>query len=399
MRWLAFVLVLFPVAAFADAPKSLELPAGWETKSDQPYEDVRYDHLPLHFIVKGDSKPHDVDPKGRMFRGFVFAPTGGAAPDQKSAVEKAADHLQKTGWTVDQRDGLVIAHRSVNGHDHWVKVSPTPKYWSVELVEEGNQPRIPKVVAPTAKIETVKDTEDFPYIGHFEGMTLESTKTDPGIFAIPHPGGKVESVWGPIVSKHYSSKEDVSPYECIIGYREALKKTGWVIDDDHPLGNMSNGTVQAHYANAGRDLHVSILCNHKRTEVRLLDGAAAAEVTKLKKQLEEQGHIALYGIYFDIDAATLKAESEATLQEIAKLLALDPKLKLEVQGHTDDTGSADHNQELSEKRAASVKKWLVEHKVDAGRLTIAGYGATKPVADNKSPEGRAKNRRVELAKK
>ena len=69
------------------------------------------------------------------------------------------------------------------------------------------------------------------------------------------------------------------------------------------------------------------------------------------------------------------------------------------QGHTDNTGVPDLNQKLSEDRAATVKTWLVAHGVGEARLNPRGFGATRPVADNKTPEGRARNRRVELAKK
>ena len=74
----------------------------------------------------------------------------------------------------------------------------------------------------------------------------------------------------------------------------------------------------------------------------------------------------------------------------------DASLRLEVQGHTDDSGSPEHNAKLSGDRATSVRDWLIAHGIAASRLTSKGYGATKPVADNHTPEGKAKNRRVEV---
>ena len=77
----------------------------------------------------------------------------------------------------------------------------------------------------------------------------------------------------------------------------------------------------------------------------------------------------------------------------------DKALRLEIQGHTDNTGTPQHNEALSAARAASVQAWLTAHGIATDRLTSKGYAATMPVADNRSPEGRAKNRRrVELAK-
>ncbi|HEY8714481.1 MAG TPA: OmpA family protein [Candidatus Acidoferrum sp.] len=81
-----------------------------------------------------------------------------------------------------------------------------------------------------------------------------------------------------------------------------------------------------------------------------------------------------------------------------KLVQQDADLKLKVEGHTDNQGNAAANQALSERRAQAVVAWLTAHGVQASRLSAEGLGQTKPVADNGSEEGRAKNRRVELVK-
>jgi outer membrane protein OmpA-like peptidoglycan-associated protein len=382
-------------AARADLPAFLELPKGWGLAKWSRVEEYRWHHLVLHWFPKGEKAPRDIEPTGHYWAADV-APA--VAEKIADPVAHAAAHLAKAGWVVDLADGLVIAHRSTGGHDAWIRVGPTATYWRFELLEEGTNMRAPSLVAPKAIVETVKDDEDFPFLGHFDGYALKGTKADDGVFSVKN-GDKWEQVHGRVVRKSYASTEDVSVYECALGYRAALKKTGWVIDDEHPIGNAGNTIVQAHYAKDGRDLHASILCNHKDVAVQLLDGAASAQSSKLAKALEQDGRVSLYGIYFDVDADALRPESEATLQQLLDLLKSNPKLKLEIQGHTDSTGSADHNQTLSDKRAASVKKWLVDHKVDAARLTTAGLGQTKPVAENTTPEGRAKNRRVELVKK
>ena len=79
------------------------------------------------------------------------------------------------------------------------------------------------------------------------------------------------------------------------------------------------------------------------------------------------------------------------------MIAADKTLKLEVQGHPDNVGTGTHNQAFSESRAKSVVAWLTQHSVTDDRLTEKGYGITMPVAGNKTGEGRAKNRRVEIA--
>jgi outer membrane protein OmpA-like peptidoglycan-associated protein len=115
--------------------------------------------------------------------------------------------------------------------------------------------------------------------------------------------------------------------------------------------------------------------------------------------LASTGTIALYGILFDVDKTDIKAESGKTLDEIASVLKIDRALKLEISGHTDNTGGVEHNQKLSEGRAQAVVDALVKkYGIDAGRLQAKGYGDTKPVADNATDAGKAKNRRVELHK-
>lgn len=119
----------------------------------------------------------------------------------------------------------------------------------------------------------------------------------------------------------------------------------------------------------------------------------------MSKALAQTGKVDLYGILFDVDKTVVKAESKSTLDEVAKLLKGDAPLKLEVAGHTDNTGSADHNMQLSQGRANAVVQALVKnYGVTASRLRPKGYGDTKPVAPNDTEDGRAKNRRVELRK-
>lgn len=120
----------------------------------------------------------------------------------------------------------------------------------------------------------------------------------------------------------------------------------------------------------------------------------------MAKALAADGAISLYGIHFDTNKSTIKPESRATIDQIAKLLTAQPSLSLDVVGHTDNVGGADANLKLSQRRADAVVTALVEdHGVDEARLTAKGAGLSKPVADNGTEEGRGKNRRVELVKR
>jgi OmpA-OmpF porin, OOP family len=119
----------------------------------------------------------------------------------------------------------------------------------------------------------------------------------------------------------------------------------------------------------------------------------------LADALAKTGSVTLNNILFDTGKATIKAESLAPLNTVVELLKGDPALKIEIQGHTDNVGAKDANLKLSKDRAESVKAHLVKGGIAAERLTTAGLGDTQPVADNKTEEGRAQNRRVVLAKK
>ena len=128
-----------------------------------------------------------------------------------------------------------------------------------------------------------------------------------------------------------------------------------------------------------------------QSSLAFLDAAA------MKKALDEKGRVALY-INFDLDKATLRPDAQPIIDEINKLLASDNGLKLSIEGHTDSTGSAERNRELATARARSVLGALVGLGVDAARLSSKGFGPDKPIADNSTDDGRAKNRRVELVK-
>jgi outer membrane protein OmpA-like peptidoglycan-associated protein len=127
-------------------------------------------------------------------------------------------------------------------------------------------------------------------------------------------------------------------------------------------------------------------------------GGTAGGGSGIADQLRKSCHVELSGIYFNTGSARLLEESQPALKSIAQLVVQSKESVLTVEGHTDNVGTAELNQALSEKRAAAVRQALVsQFGVPPGRLVTKGFGFTRPLESNDTVEGRARNRRVELA--
>ena len=123
------------------------------------------------------------------------------------------------------------------------------------------------------------------------------------------------------------------------------------------------------------------------------------DASQMQTEIAQAGHVALYGIQFDTNQATLKPESQSTLDEITKAMSTNSGLHLYVVGHTDDVGALDYNNDLSLRRATTVVEALVAAGIERKRLTPAGVGPVAPIGSNDDEKGRALNRRVELVKR
>jgi len=132
-----------------------------------------------------------------------------------------------------------------------------------------------------------------------------------------------------------------------------------------------------------------------------LDSSAGIREPYLKnillKPIREGESVVLRNIFFETDSSRLLPESESELGKLFDLLKRNQGLRIEISGHTDNTGSASYNRLLSEKRAMSVFNYLTGKGISPHRMTYRGYGDSKPVADNAVPEGRAMNRRTEFS--
>ena len=141
------------------------------------------------------------------------------------------------------------------------------------------------------------------------------------------------------------------------------------------------------------------------TNVRLAKGGVALydrnaqSMTAVEKAMQETGKFVTNNILFETGKADLKSESMTEIEKVAEYMKKNPSVRFEVQGHTDNQGSDAINDPLSQKRAEAIVKALVGLGVDEWNLRAVGKGSHEPVADNKTDEGRAKNRRVEFIKK
>ena len=104
----------------------------------------------------------------------------------------------------------------------------------------------------------------------------------------------------------------------------------------------------------------------------------------------------LRNVFFDVDKATLRNESEDELKRLVKILTMNPTIKIEIAGHTDSDGSDDHNLKLSDARAKTVLEYLVTKGINRAKLTWKGYGEAKPQVPNDTPENKQLNRRTEI---
>jgi outer membrane protein OmpA-like peptidoglycan-associated protein len=153
-------------------------------------------------------------------------------------------------------------------------------------------------------------------------------------------------------------------------------------------------------AKLGRSKQIFLFLNGwSATETRMVANVrVAAGGRAMYDALMSNGRVATQGILFDTGSDRIRPESTPTLKEMVAMLREHAELKLAIEGHTDNVGDATANQGLSEKRAAAVKAFLVAQGIDESRLKSAGFGASKPVASNDTPEGKQQNRRVELVK-
>jgi OOP family OmpA-OmpF porin len=204
---------------------------------------------------------------------------------------------------------------------------------------------------------------------------------------------------------HNNADKQPSPLQLIRNYQNAIKGIGGEVVYERLPRDADGGETTLKATTGGKEVWVRIepdifSAPAQSYKVWIVEVAAMQQVVKANKLLEEinrSGFVTLY-VNFDTGKSDLKADGKAAVGEVAAMLKAAPSLRIAVEGHTDNVGQAAANKALSEQRARSVMTAIVAAGIDAKRLTAAGFGQERPIADNRSEDGRAKNRRVELVK-
>ena len=260
--------------------------------------------------------------------------------------------------------------------------------------------------AVTAAAQTdVKGGKDHPMFTRMPGYYVYSYETSPfdQFNFVQKEDGSRSPVEGKLFRIRYSITRDAktkgapSGLQIVRNYTNALKKIGGMVVRESPsdatmkLVKDDGGEVWAYLWNENADEYGLVVVEKEEMKQEVT-------ASSMLSALEATGRVALY-INFDTGKADIKPESMPIVDEIVGLLRNNRQLNVAIEGHTDNLGGAAANQALSEARAKAVMAAIVGKGVGAARLSAAGFGHTKPVDDNSTEAGRAKNRRVELVKK
>jgi outer membrane protein OmpA-like peptidoglycan-associated protein len=249
-------------------------------------------------------------------------------------------------------------------------------------------------------------SKDYPGITRMPGHYIdeyEESQFDSFGFRVTKGGQTtVQEIEGHKIRIHYFLKDNapvVSSLQVLRNHQNAVRSAGGqVMYDSGPGGEDTTLRLTQN----GKEVWISVEASNKNYWLTIVERQAmqqdvVMDAAAMANGLSSHGSVALYGIYFDTAKSDLKPESEPTLSEIAKLLKGKRTLKVFIVGHTDMVGDPAANLKLSQARAQSVINALVtKYGIEGSRLTAFGVGSYAPVASNKTEEGRAKNRRVEL---
>ena len=366
-------------------------------KVGQPYR-ITYEPWTELQIPQGNSGMNGI---GKVVRGkhwqFPVIVAGATTPEAVWAIIKPA--FLANGWTTVHEwtaGGVeLFIHYQKDGVEAWAETDTQGnERASVDVIEIAPMPFTFALTAPSATPEPVDpNAGDFPWLGPLPGSKFRSSAPDAAPFYVPIKGASEPELVAPgsIIKAYYAPPDGLSNPLFRIAYHDALTAAGWTIVNESMASDVA---ISAHFTKNGRNLW-AYLHKNDTYDIRVADAGAANK--DMGSDLKTNCHVAIYGVLFDFNKSTLQPASDPVLQQILDLLKKNPTQKIEVQGHTDNVGGDAYNQTLSEARAKAIVTWLTQHGIAASRLTAKGFGKTRPIADNATDAGRAKNRRVEIA--
>ena len=388
------VFVTLPLLA-QEQPIPAEL--SFLNKVGKPYR-ITYEPWTELQIPQGNSGMNGI---GKVVRGkhwqFPVIVSGATTPEAVWTIIKPA--FLANGWTTvhEWTTGGVelFIHYQKDRVEAWAETDTQGnERASVDMIEIAPMPFTFTLTAPSAAPEPVDpNAGDFPWLRPLPGSKFRSSAPDAAPFYVPIKGASEPELvaTGSIIKQYYAPPDGLSNSLFRIAYHDALTAAGWTIVNESMGADVA---ISAHFTKNGRNLWASL---HKSDtfDIRVADAGAVNK--DMGSDLKTNCHVAIYGVLFDFNKSTLQPASDPVLQQILDLLKKNPTQKIEVQGHTDNVGGDAYNQTLSEARAKAIVTWLTQHGIAADLLTAKGFGKTKPIADNATDAGRAKNRRVEIA--
>lgn len=254
---------------------------------------------------------------------------------------------------------------------------------------------LPSFSSPGEAIEALTPGQPLPYVPPLPDMRVENWRLDADAVEPLPPALRLAYIGPPLVRLDYVRGGQVrsTARQLTDVYRRALVRAGWVLD---ALPGAPADAV-ARYTQHGRVLWLKLHGEPRALHLTLWEPAAHLQPALLRQALSQKGRVTLYGVIFELNKDSLRLpEAEPILRQILTLLQETPALKLEIQVHTDDSFRNVWGRSPSRNRAREIVRWLIVHGIAPARLVAQGYGESKPVASNLTPEGRARNRRVEL---
>ena len=365
-------------------------PNGLYEIADYGYRSYDSAEVPVDRKLVPTTTSGSIETRGRYWRFDMHNP-------KPEAWTATAEQLVREGFHFIHGDMKTVkssASLQKGEGEHAVYVKFSQCCNSVYIVETAPNPFHVTLKPPAATSETSGVKDPIPYLPPLEGGKVESGQeqnrpmnVSPDCKGKSEPFGSIQS-W-----RRYEGPELISDLAVRDAYEAALRSAGW-----EQLCEAGSHSVSAHFTKNGRDVWVSISPSvpregqkHWAYEVRTADAGSG-----LRADLKKNCKASLYGVNFDFDKATLRPDAEPALNQLLAVLKEDPKLVVEIGGHTDNVGKPDYNMKLSDERAAAVRQWLVQHGIAANRLTSHGYGDTQPLVPNSNEENKAMNRRVEV---